>query len=76
MPPIERAPLLEIHGIGQNFGPLADGMHVIFEALLKLDGEDLQIALDVETTVTLNDYDLPVGPLAELLVYPAGLGAG
>jgi hypothetical protein len=56
--------LLEIHGVGQNPGTV-EGERVILEALLKTDGNDFQIGMDMDISVALEDHDWP--PAVDLL---------
>jgi hypothetical protein len=56
--------LLEIHGVGQNPGTV-EGERVILEALVKTDGNDFQVGMDMHISVALEDHDWP--PAVDLL---------
>jgi hypothetical protein len=56
--------LLEIHRVAQNPGTV-EGERVIFDALIKTDGNDFRIEMDAHISVALEDHDWP--PAVDLL---------
>jgi hypothetical protein len=50
--------LMEIHSLGQNPGTVS-GRRVILDALLKTDGDDFAIEMDLRVSVALEGYEFP-----------------
>jgi len=54
--------MMAIRGHGQNPG-VVEGERVIFEALLETDGDDFTIELDLQVSVALEGYEIPLVPM-------------
>jgi len=62
--------MMAIHRLAQNPGTV-DGERVILDAVLDTDGDDFQIELNVQVSVALEQYEIPIVPLLEGITYEA-----
>jgi hypothetical protein len=62
--------MLAIHRLAQNPGTV-EGERVILDAVLDTDGDDLQIELNVQVSVALERYEIPITGLLEVITEEA-----
>lgn len=62
--------MFRIHRLAQNPGAV-EGERVILDALLDTDGDDFQIELNVQVSVGLERYEIPITPLLEVITQEA-----